>query len=219
MPTVYVSKSNQDIKKYLSTLISQSWTICLSGGSLTNLVEFEQKSFSKQIFFSDERLVKLGDKDSNYAGYAEKFKNAEITQITTINDSLLHDHNQLLKDYEQRIRSLPSHLDLTLLGMGPDGHTASLFPTSETLKSTSIVELITNSPKPPSERVTLTLPILSASKLIVFVVLGGSKAKVVHEILDLGVEYPAGMVSGNVVWVLDKDSASEYKGEREDLPI
>lgn len=218
---IYIAKSKTEITSFLSKLISKSESIGLSGGSLTNLVPIDSSCAQKHFYFSDERLVKLNDPDSNYNGYAEKFKAAGCVSVNTIDDSLLSNPEALVLDYKTKLKSLGSLMkfDLMLLGMGPDGHTASLFPSHLLLKSKGTVEYISDSPKPPSERITLTLEVLNQSKTTVFVVLGKSKAKIVHEIFDEGVVYPAGMVTGNVIWILDEDSSAELERETEPLPV
>jgi len=75
-------------------------------------------------------------------------------------------------------------LDLCLLGMGPDGHTASLFPghplaeLASNKEGGAAVSFLTDSPKPPASRITLTLPVLNASRSVAFIAAGGSKAEV-----------------------------------------
>ena len=67
-------------------------------------------------------------------------------------------------------------LDVALLGMGPDGHTASLFPGNEALRAEGIAAGVRNAPKPPPERVTLTLPYLNSARRIVLLTTGEAKA-------------------------------------------
>ena len=104
--------------------------------------------------------------------------------------------------------------DLMLLGVGPDGHVASLFPHRETLsEAVKWVAPVSNSPKPPSERITFTLPVINAAKEIAFVALGESKAEIVQRALEVQAlpgALPAQLVrpeSGKVKWLLDVQSA------------
>jgi len=88
----------------------------------------------------------------------------------------------------------PPVLDLCLLGMGPDGHTASLFPghplaeaapNQEDNNGGAAVSFLTDSPKPPASRITLTLPVLNASRSVAFLAAGGGKAEVTLPVLML----------------------------------
>ena len=92
------------------------------------------------------------------------------------------------KDYEKRLldaleqSTTPPRLDLILLGMGPDGHTASLFPGHALLsESGCAVAPISDSPKPPSERITLTLPVIQAAARVAFTASGGGKAAILGQ--------------------------------------
>ena len=117
------------------------------------------------------------------------------------------------KDYEEKLKALnKSSYDALLLGMGPDGHTCSLFPGHPLLDETSCaVAPITDSPKPPPSRVTLTYPVLNNAKVAAFVCTGDGKKEVVKAILEDGVDYPAGRVKpkeGELYWILDKPAAA-----------
>lgn len=105
--------------------------------------------------------------------------------------------------------------DVMLLGMGPDGHVASLFPEHPLVhEKEKWVTFIKDSPKPPSDRITFTFPVINSSANIALVVAGAGKADVVHKSLgdDKNTDLlPVQMVSpeGELVWFLDKAAASK----------
>ena len=106
-------------------------------------------------------------------------------------------------------------LDAVLLGMGPDGHTASLFPGSDLLDAPAdpdhIVLYIDTSPKPPPQRVTLSLPVINAAASIAFIATGASKAQALVSILtpapdaEPGQSLPSARVTGDdLTWFVDQ---------------
>ncbi|XP_060175301.1 probable 6-phosphogluconolactonase 4, chloroplastic [Lycium barbarum] len=105
--------------------------------------------------------------------------------------------------------------DVMLLGMGPDGHVASLFPGHPLVhEKEKWVTFIKDSPKPPSDRITFTFPVINSSANIALVVAGAGKADVVHKSLgdsDGSDLLPVQMVSpeGELVWFLDDAAASK----------
>ena len=111
----------------------------------------------------------------------------------------------------------PPRLDALLLGMGPDGHTASLFPGHPLVEERRRwVAPIADSPKPPPERVTLTLPVLNAARLALFVVTGASKAECVRRAFAPEPDVPAGLVlaTHRTHWLLDAPAAVEMLAEQ-----
>ena len=94
--------------------------------------------------------------------------------------------------------------------MGPDGHTASLFPNHSVLNiNDGLVTFVKDSPKPPPERVTLTLNTINQAKYKIVVITGESKSSIIKEILrDKNTNYPIGQVK-NLVWYLDKAVAKD----------
>lgn len=106
--------------------------------------------------------------------------------------------------------------DCILLGMGPDGHTASLFPGHSLLEYNAAekwILAITDSPKPPSSRVTFSLPLINNARHIVFVVTGDGKKEAVRRILqEKDSRLPSERVKptdGTLTWFLDQGAASE----------
>jgi 6-phosphogluconolactonase len=105
--------------------------------------------------------------------------------------------------------------DLILLGMGPDGHTASLFPGTEALKEKSRLVVANYVEKLKASRLTLTLPVLNAARNVAFLVSGADKAPALHGVLEgdaTGEQYPAKLVkpdAGRLIWFVDRAAASE----------
>lgn len=203
------------------------FTIGFSGGSLPAIVGNSIQNVSCdykrwQVLLCDERYVSLDDKDSNYNSYkqhvGQKLSCAVAGEIV-LDYSLPLD--QAAVDYENKLRSLypgvniPS-LDLLLLGMGPDGHTCSLFPGHSLLTETNkLVASISDSPKPPPQRITLTYPIINAAKNVAFVCTGAGKADVLKKIIcDNDQSFPSArvkLIDGEHIWFLDCDAASKLQ--------
>ncbi|MEW5302837.1 MAG: hypothetical protein WDW36_005580 [Sanguina aurantia] len=213
-----------------------SFTLVLSGGSLLNqlaqLAVPAQKGNASiawdkvHIFFADERNVPHDSADSNYKGALASFLGKvpiPAGQVHAILENL--PVRNAAVQYEGQLMSLPPSIlpvnadglpvfDCILLGVGPDGHTASLFPNRVEL---SVVDKwilpVSNSPKPPAERITLSLPVINAGKEVVFVALGESKAEVVQRVLEVQAlpgSLPAQLIrpkTGRLKWLLDVQSA------------
>ncbi|CAA0833053.1 Probable 6-phosphogluconolactonase 1 [Striga hermonthica] len=220
------------------------FAIALSGGSLISLMgKICEAPYNKTvdwakwyIFWADERVVSKTHADSNYKlvkdGFLSKVPIVH-SHVHSINDLVTAE--QAAEDYEFAIRQLVRtrvvsvsesndcpKFDLILLGMGPDGHVASLFPRHLALdEQDQWVTFITDSPKPPPERITFTLPVINSASNVAIVVTGGGKAEAVHLAVDGagpdGPELPAGMVrpiNGELVWFLDSSAAASIESGR-----
>ncbi len=173
------------------------YTLALSGGSmpqtLGGLAAFAADLDWSRVYvlFSDERRVPLEHDDSNYkACHASLLAHLPIpaANILALDPSL--DAVAAAAAYQAKLLALlPSpggvpQIDTVLLGMGPDGHTASLFPGHALLGETEkLVAGIVDSPKPPPERITLTFPLLNAAREVVFIAAGAAKAPLFLEAL------------------------------------
>lgn len=164
------------------------------GGSLTkylaNGLPNIKTDFSKwHLFFCDERFVPEDDPESTFGIYKTilmpKVPIAE-SQFYTINQKV--DLKDCAKQYEASIRkafnlqedSEVPVFDLLLLGMGPDGHTCSLFPDHPLLEEQSVlIAPISDSPKPPPCRVTMTYPLINNARCCIFAMSGAGKAEMV----------------------------------------
>ncbi|XP_014886693.1 6-phosphogluconolactonase [Poecilia latipinna] len=202
------------------------FTLGLSGGSLVSMLSKEllalpQPDCSKWVIgFCDERLVSFDDPESTFGLYQNQlFPKINIPEsgILTIDSSL--PVAECAEDYACKLKQVfPGEefpvFDLLLLGMGPDGHTCSLFPGHPLLEETKkIVAPISDSPKPPPQRVTMTFPVVNAARCVAFVSTGGSKATVLKGVLGGGKAspYPAARVaptSGELFWLIDDPAAA-----------
>lgn len=179
------------------------------------------------IFFVDERLVPFEDSQSSFGCYCStlipKCPSLSVEQFVPIDPTL--DAESCAADYELRMKTLlddvdPTvssfpRLDLILLGFGPDGHTASLFPGHSLLEEKSKwIASITDSPKPPPTRVTFTLPLIESAHAVVVVSTGSSKAEIVQKVFEEDDQtLPVNMIKSpilgrdKVVWLIDSEAA------------
>ncbi|XP_060065716.1 6-phosphogluconolactonase-like [Ylistrum balloti] len=206
------------------------FTVGFSGGSLAkflcNGLPGRETDWSKwRIFFCDERHVPHDDPECTYTIYLTglvKKVNMDEKNIFPLNPDISVE--EAAEDYLKKIRtvfpgdSIP-RFDMLLLGMGPDGHTCSLFPGHALLEESSkIIVPIKDSPKPPPNRVTMTYPIINNCSCAVFASCGASKAEMVQRVLEGKEEnpLPAARVqptNGKVYWFLDTAAASRLQSK------
>ncbi len=207
-----------------------TFSMVLSGGktprSLYALLAGEYSSDISwervHLFWSDERCVPQESKDSNFA-MAYK---ALISQVPLLSQNVhripaeISPPEKAAGNYERMIREFfkPEEedsflFDAMILGVGEDGHTASLFPGSSTLADKGHWVLAVNAPSSfsPQKRITLTLPLINRSRSIFFLASGAKKREVVGGILKNPETarslYPAAMIHplGSVAWYVDRE--------------
>jgi 6-phosphogluconolactonase len=169
-----------------------------------------------QVFFGDERCVPPDHADSNHRMAREALLSrvpippAQVHRIRGEAEDA--DAEAARAEAELRAALGPApRLDLAVLGMGPDGHVASLFPGSPALAEERRLALAVVAAKPPPRRITLTLPALCAAEAALFLVAGAEKAERVAEVLSgRAPDLPASRVrpAGESIWLLDAAAAS-----------
>jgi 6-phosphogluconolactonase len=211
------------------------FAIALSGGStpksLYNLLATNAKSmlpWDRMFFFwGDERHVPPTDPESNYRMAEETMLSkipvapGNIFRVVAENP----DAAAAAEDYDQVIRkffALESgqfpRFDLILLGMGPDGHTASLFPGTAALQEKMRLVVANWVEKFKASRITFTLPVLNAARSVTFLISGTDKADALKNVLEgdaPGEQYPSKLVrpdNGKLLWLVDRAAASGLSG-------
>jgi 6-phosphogluconolactonase len=207
------------------------FTIALSGGStpknLYNLLATNARTalpWDRMFFFwGDERHVPPTDPDSNYRMADETMLSkipvpaANVFRMKTENPdaaSVAEEYEQTLRKFFQLEPGQVPTFDLILLGMGPDGHTASLFPGTAALQEKSRLVVANWVEKMKTHRITLTLPVLNAARCVTFLVSGTDKASVLRAVLEEdapGEQYPSKLVcprQGKLIWLVDRAAAS-----------
>ena len=175
------------------------------------------------VFWADERLVHRQSPESNYGTAMRRFlRRMPIpeNQINAVDTSQpLDKAARLYASLLARVFKPPKgqypRFDLILLGIGPDGHTASLFPHHPVLDEVrEWVSPVWDAPKPPPRRITLTLPVINYARHIAWVATGSNKAEIVHRILNpppFSTKLPAGRVNpskGETHWFIDQAAAA-----------
>jgi len=212
------------------------FTFVLSGGTTPRLLyeELAREPYASRVdwqhthlFWGDERCVPSDSPDSNFSLALQ-----ELISRVDVPPSNIHripattgSPKAVAAEYETTLRkffqptaasdpstSFPS-FDLVLLGMGADGHTASLFPGDAALEErvSWVVAVEGSSAFPPVRRITLTFPVINEAKCVLFLVSGSNKLKVLQEILNnphTGT-YPAAHVQplGKLLWFIDEGLA------------
>lgn len=229
---------NQYVEKLSAEAIKKHgrFTVAVSGGSLPKLLSANLKQNPRidfnswHFFFADERCVPLDHEDSNYLELKKQLLDPLAEQIPpgavhTIKSELSPE--EAAEEYMDQLMAVFAAgdavkfpvFDLILLGMGPDGHTASLFPGHELLsENIEWVSSISDSPKPPKDRITLTFPVLNHAHNVAFVTAGEGKQDMVQKIIEEPEhELPCQRVhpaNGTVSWFIDNAAAGKLNPVR-----
>jgi 6-phosphogluconolactonase len=206
-----VARAAADAIAEASAAAGERFAIALSGGTTPKATfrllageDYRDRiDWSRwHVFFGDERRVPLDDERSNYRSARD-----ELLSRVPIPDAQVHP----LTDadvYEGLLRAFFGEapaFDLNMLGMGDDGHTASLFPGSISLREEQRWVIAPPDVVQGMSRLTLTLPALNAARRIIFVVSGAAKADALARIRS-DEQLPAGMVRG-AEWLVDEAAA------------
>lgn len=196
------------------------FSVALSGGStpqkvyrrLTTPPYSTQIDWSKvHLFWSDERSVSPEDPQSNYhMAMSAGFSKMPIP-TQQIHRMRAEDHiEQNALAYEQTLREVlgASPLDLILLGMGEDGHTASLFPGTEGLSVTNRWVIAHFVPQLTTWRMSFTFPCIHSAAHVAIYVLGASKQNILKEVLTTDRGYPIQRVGHKALWIVDAEAAA-----------
>jgi len=201
------------------------FTVALAGGSTPKATyEILARDYADEldwakvhVFFGDERTVPPDHDDSNY-------RMAHETLLSRVSVGSVHrmrgelPPTEAAAAYEEELRKFfgtsdePPSLDLILLGIGEDGHTASLFPETSALEVHDRWVVANPVLKLGTTRLTLTVPVINSARTVSFLVAGEGKAEALREILEGDAdprEYPAKLVrpAGGPVWMVDRAAA------------
>jgi 6-phosphogluconolactonase len=161
------------------------------------------------IFFGDERAVPPDDPASNY-----RMARETLLDHVPVPPSHIHRMEAERSDRDNAAAEyaalLPQQLDVLLLGMGEDGHTASLFPGSPVLHEASQRVVAITGPKAPIERLTITPPVMIAATVVIVLVAGAAKAPVLARVFEGPVDtdqFPAQLALSRI-WIVDDAAAA-----------
>jgi 6-phosphogluconolactonase len=171
-----------------------------------------------RFFWGDERCVPPDDPDSNYRmAYEALLSRVPVPAANVYRvPAELPDADEAARRYEATVREVlgpAPRFDWIFLGMGADGHTASLFPGTNVVRETRKLAAAVWVEEKKTFRVTLTLPVLNAAAKVAFVVSGADKAATAQKVLETPPDEarPSSLVSpvkGELIWLLDRDAAS-----------
>jgi 6-phosphogluconolactonase len=221
---LFVDQASQSIRERGGFLVA------LNGGSTpTRLFQLLSADYRDKvdwnrthIFWGDERLVSVDDPESSY-GQAQTMLLRHVP-LPEINIHRIHGElapTESVQEYASVLKKSAAppldfpRFDLIYLGMGEDGHTASLFPGSALDVTEPLIAVMAQYQNRPAQRVTLTPMVFNQARLIAFMAIGEKKAHTLAEVLSGRYRpevYPAQRIEpkdGKVIWLVDEDAASK----------
>lgn len=199
------------------------FAVALSGGSTPKEI-YQHVTQSKEIpwdkvwlFWSDERAVPPDHPESNYRMAMESgFQNVPIPKAQILRMKGEATLPKSAREYEEKIRHHldKSFFDLVMLGMGEDGHTASLFPKTDALDIQDRLVAEVFVPQKNNWRLTVTFPCIAHSRATTVYALGKNKQKTIRDVLNAPIlsAWPAsrlGNTNNKVLWILDTEAAKD----------
>ena len=208
------------------------FTVCLSGGSTpkgtyallaSDPLRDEIPWLQTHIFWGDERCIPLDHPDNHYRMASDLMLSKVPVPPENIHrmggdaavpEQAANEYDALLHSFFGLKGNAVPRFNLILLGIGVDGHTASLFPATSALCETRRLVVANYVPQLSANRLTLTLPVLNNAQKVVFLVSGASKADALRSVLqrkEAQRELPAQLVrpeDGTVLWLVDETVAS-----------
>lgn len=176
--------------------------LVLTGGSLGNAISTAlvtawnhapEMYAGLHIWWSDERFVASDSAERNAHPVHGKLHNSNISVHEALASESGASVSDAVKDYESALKGVV--IDLNILGLGPDGHVASLFPGIADLDDDRDIFAITDSPKPPATRISFTMNFINQGREVWIVAGGASKADAVAKIIEGDTSIPASYVS------------------------
>ena len=148
------------------------------------------------IWWSDERFVPADSVERNAFPFHKTVTNTKIVVHEALASDVAKSIDEAVSDYDLALENVD--IDLNVLGLGPDGHVASLFPGIADIDDHRKVFAITDSPKPPAVRVSFTMSLINSAAEVWIVAAGESKADAVTKIIEGDLSIPASYVRGNL---------------------
>jgi len=184
--------------------LKSQFHLVLTGGTLgVQISEALVKEFNADldafkglhIWWSDERFVESSSVERNAFPFHTTVANTNILIHEGLASDVAANIDEAVSDYALALENVD--IDLNILGLGPDGHVASLFPGIADIDDTRTVFAITDSPKPPAARISFTMKTINSAAEVWIVAAGESKADAVTKVIEGDLTIPASYVRGN----------------------